>query len=306
MDNRIRVNIESLDCVTGGFGKGQLIVIGGRPGMGKTLLSLHMMCVMAKRQSVGSILFSADSKHDIAWIKRLYSLKKDKAHLINILDLNNLDYIRSECKRLQGTYGIVFVDYLQLIGDEYKNEAERIRSVLDELKTLAIQIDCPIVLLSQISRDTEKREDHRPVLSDLPQIGQYGKVEDFADAVFFIYRENYYSENYEDTCMTELILSKYEKLEPRTIELPFFMDFGLKTDGLELGSDDFEETVNLRIKRLRTENRMTQQELADRINVSSKTISKWESGRGLPEISLLVPLCRTLGITVDYLLDCRI
>ena len=62
----------------------------------------------------------------------------------------------------------------------------------------------------------------------------------------------------------------------------------------------------MRIKRLRTDKRMTQQELADRINVSSKTISKWESGRGLPEVSILIPLSRALDVTVDYILDCKL
>lgn len=302
MANRIKTNIEALDRVIGGLKKGELVLIGGRPAMGKTMLALHMMHVMANQQKAKSILFSYAPDLDMKYMQHLHFINEEESELFSISKLTNIDSIKSECK--EAIVDIIFVDYFQLIEAENDiPETERYYKILVELKALAQDMDCPVVLLSQISRDVEGRENHRPILSDLTDLGQHGKVSDYADTVCFLYRDNYYNEAVKGIGIAELIIAKHDETGViTTIELPFFMDY-FKTP---LTFDTSIESVNERFRRLRADVHMTQQELADRINVSSKTVSKWESGRGLPEVSLLVPLSRVLGVTVDYLLDCKI
>ena len=302
MTKKIKTNIEALDRVTGGLGKGELILVGGRPCMGKTMFALHMMHVMAVQQKAKSILFSYAPEYDLKYMNRLHTISKEESELFSISKLTDIDSIKSECQKAKGALDIIFIDYFQIIDAADLPETERYFQILKGLKALAQDMNCPVVLLSQVSRDVENRDDHRPSLSDLPDLGPHGKTADYADVVCFLYRENYYKQKWEGIGIAELIISKYSVPGMTTIDLPFFMDF-FKTP---LDLDTSIESVNLRIKRLRGDVHLTQQELADRINVSSKTISKWESGRGLPEVSLLVPLCRALGVTVDYLLDCKI
>ena len=307
MDTKIKVGIEALDAVTGGFKKGQLIIIGGRPAMGKSVLSLHMMHVMAKRQSLGSIMFTYEYIHQPKVLNSLYCINQKEKELIKFVDLMELgtDGIIKECKKAKGTYEVVIIDYLQLLQEKNMSGAEWMYNALKKFKNMATELNCVVIVISQLMRTVENREDHHPVMSDMPSLGPFGKVEDYSDGVFFLYRDNYYNKVKQQgggLGKTDLILAKYENLEPRNIELPFFMDFFKTPPDVNIEA----ESVYLRIKRLRTDKRMTQQELADRINVSSKTVSKWESGRGLPEVSILIPLSRALDVTVDYILDCKL
>lgn len=234
---------QQLDYLTAGFQRSNLIVVAGRPGMGKTSFALTLAEHAAVREGVPVGIFSLEmSKSEVA-LRMLCSYARvngnqvrkgiigpdDWDRIINaIADLSNAPiYIddtpdltvlemRAKARRLMSEVGLglIVVDYLQLLKYEGRaeNRNQEISAIARSLKALARELDVPVIALSQLSRRVEQREDKRPQLSDLRESGS---IEAEADVVLFLYRESYYEQKDEEEEIsemqpdeTELILAK--------------------------------------------------------------------------------------------------
>ena len=131
--------------------------------------------------------------------------------------------LRSKCRKLKIEKGLdlVLIDYLQLMEGEGQNESrqQEIAKISRSLKILAKELDCPVVALSQLSRAPEQRADHRPMLSDLRESGS---IEQDADIVMFLYRDEYYNPDTEKKNIGEVIVAKNRHGETGTVELVWF------------------------------------------------------------------------------------
>lgn len=248
-----------LDALTSGLHPGQLIVIGGRPAMGKSSLvisaaqnaSIDHKAVVAifslemSKEELGMRMLSSmariDSKRlklgrlvDRDW-KRLADaadkLSKAKIHIDDSGDLTVMD-MRARCRRLQSVekrLDLVVVDYLQLMkgSKSASKEGSREREISEisrNLKSLAKELKVPIIALSQLSRGLESRPDKRPMLSDLRESGA---IEQDADIVGFVYRDEVYNKETEDRGIAELIIAKHRAGETATIRLAWMGEFTL-------------------------------------------------------------------------------
>lgn len=135
--------------------------------------------------------------------------------------------IRAKCRKLkmEKNIGLVVIDYLQLIqgsGKKNMNREQEISEISRALKILAKELDVPVIALSQLSRAAEQRTDHRPMLSDLRESGA---IEQDADIVMFIYREDYYKPETEKKNIAEIILAKHRNGSVGTVELLWLSDY---------------------------------------------------------------------------------
>jgi replicative DNA helicase len=246
---------EDLDRITGGFQPGNLVILAARPSMGKSAL----MANFAENASLGDgkavALFSLEmSESELAqrFIASQASIKGDdlrKGHVPEsrwpkILaaserlagsplfvddssDLSVLD-VRAKARRLAQQHadglGLILIDYLQLMraSGGADNRVEQIGQISRGLKTLARELDVPVVALSQLNRGVEQRTDKRPVLSDLRESGS---IEQDADLVMFIYREEYYDRDSEREGIADLIVAKHRNGGLATVELTFQKEY---------------------------------------------------------------------------------
>src|ERR687883_1397596 len=230
---------EDLDTITGGFQPGNLIVLAARPAMGKSSL----MSNFAENAALGSkravALFSLEmSEAELAqrfiasqasikgddlrkgkvpqarWPKILQAsnrLAESPLYIDDSSDLSVLD-VRAKARRLAQQHadglGLILIDYLQLMRSHsaVDNRVEAIGQISRGLKTLARELDVPVIALSQLNRGVEQRTDKRPVLSDLRESGA---IEQDADLVMFVYRDEYYDKESEREGIAELIISKH-------------------------------------------------------------------------------------------------
>ncbi|MCZ2130898.1 MAG: replicative DNA helicase [Bacteroidia bacterium] len=221
--------IASVDRITSGWQKSDLIIIAGRPGMGKTAFALTMLRNAAVGHNVPVAFFSLEMSA-VQLVTRMISAEAEissedlrkgnlKEHQwqqivtktqtlsqapIFIDDTPSLSVfeLKAKARRLHSQHGIgmIMVDYLQLMkGDEVKeskmNREQEISHISRSLKTLAKELNIPVIALAQLSRETEKRTDKTPQLSDLRESGS---IEQDADMVAFIYRDDYYNKTEED------------------------------------------------------------------------------------------------------------
>jgi replicative DNA helicase len=132
----------------------------------------------------------------------------------------NLMEMRAKARRLKMQHGldVIMIDYLQLMSsvDKHQNRQNEISAISRGLKGLAREIDCPVIALSQLSRAPEQRSDHRPILSDLRDSGA---IEQDADLVMFLYRDEYYNEDSEDKGIGEIKIAKQRNGETGTVKL---------------------------------------------------------------------------------------
>ena len=260
----IATGFPSLDALTSGFQKGDFIIVAARPSMGKTAFVLNM----AKNMSISSAhkhvaFFSLEMSRE-QLVQRLLcstalidsaklrtgriSTQKEWDQLANaasvLMDAPlyiddtpgvSVSEIRSKCRRLKAEQGldIIMIDYLQLMqaksaarsGD---NRQQEISEISRSLKSLARELNVPVIALSQLSRSVEARQDHRPFLSDLRESGS---LEQDADMVSFLYREAYYNREIEDDDPrkneTEIILAKNRNGPVDTVKLHFAGQFTL-------------------------------------------------------------------------------
>ena len=242
-----------LDRMTAGLQRSDLIIVAARPSMGKTMLCLNLARHVAVHEKVPVAVFSLEmSREQLAM--RLLSAESDLpahrlrtgeldgemwgqlssalGHLseapIYIDDTPGLSALELRAKarqlRVRHKIGLVIVDYMQLMqGRRSENRQQEISDISRSLKALARELDVPVVALSQLSRAVESRTDKRPMLSDLRESGA---IEQDADIVAFLYREDYYSKDAENPDVTELIVSKQRNGPTGTIQLLFKKDVG--------------------------------------------------------------------------------
>ncbi|MDP6532937.1 MAG: replicative DNA helicase [Candidatus Marinimicrobia bacterium] len=238
-----------LDEMTSGFQKGELIVLAGRPGMGKTALALTIArnAAIDHQKSVG--FFSLEmASHQLA-MRMLCAEARVDSHLVRTGKLpksqwQNLSVsvgtlaeapmylddtpsigileLRAKARRLMAEHdiGMLMIDYLQLMSGPkgVENRQQEISVISRSLKALAKELNIPVVALSQLSRATEQRSDRRPQLSDLRESGA---IEQDADVVMFVYRPYVYSRDEDDRGKVELLLSKQRNGPTGNINLTF-------------------------------------------------------------------------------------
>jgi replicative DNA helicase len=239
-----------LDRITQGLNRGNLVIIAGRPGMGKTSFALNVAqhISIRERRTVG--IFSLEmsqqelalrilcSEADISfgrlragrvsqkeWTKIMQTVRGIGDAPLYIDDSPNpsLLEVASKSRRLKAEkgLGLLVLDYLQLMqaGGKYENRNLEIAAISRGLKQLAKELDLPVVALSQLSRQPERRgSDHRPQLADLRESGS---IEQDADMVAFIYRDEMYNPTDENKGLAELIIAKHRNGETGTVELVF-------------------------------------------------------------------------------------
>lgn len=240
-----------LDAITQGFHNSDLIIIAGRPSMGKTAFSLALarniavnfnLCIaffsleMTKQQ----LLYRLLSTETLIPHTRLRSGRISKNEWLSINEsidtLSNLSiYIDDtpnisvaemhfKIKKLkqehEGKLGLIFVDYLQLLEEVEKNDnrVQELSKITRSLKKLARELDVPIIVLSQLSRNVETRTNKRPMLSDLRESGS---IEQDADVVMMLYRDEYYNTNTTEKNIIEIILAKQRNGPVGTAKLRF-------------------------------------------------------------------------------------
>lgn len=249
----LKTGFRDLDKKTAGFQKGDLIIIGARPAMGKTTFAQNIAYNIASINKKGVLFFSMEMAaneivdrmiSDVSgvdnWKMRTGNLTEEEFQRIGdalgemdelplyIDDTSSMTIVelRNKARRAMHDHdiGIVIVDYLQLIqgSDRYKgNRVQEVTEISRGLKILARELEIPVVALAQLSRSVTGRDDPRPVLSD---IRESGSIEQDADLVMFLHRPDYYrqnDDNYEETHITELIVAKHRHGAVGKIELYF-------------------------------------------------------------------------------------
>ncbi|MBI65882.1 MAG: replicative DNA helicase [Candidatus Marinimicrobia bacterium] len=249
-----------LDNLLTGFQKSDLIILAGRPSMGKTALALNFArnaalnskckigffsLEMSSKQLVERLLTSeakVDShavrtgklpKHDWPKLSDAASALSDSGiYIDDSADLNIME-LRAKARHLKSEHDIdiLFIDYIQLLNASTRMESrqQEISFISRSLKALAKELDVPIVSLSQLSRAVESRTDHRPIMSDLRESGA---IEQDADVVLFIYRKHVYSKEEEDRGLGEIIIAKHRN-GPTGIVKVSFVDKYARFNNLE-------------------------------------------------------------------------
>jgi replicative DNA helicase len=246
---------EDLDNITGGFQPGNLIILAARPSMGKSALMANFAENAALQNGKAVALFSLEmSEGELAqrFIASQASIKGDDLRkgkvpasrwpqiltassrlsdaplfIDDSSDLSVLD-VRAKARRLVQQHpdglGLVLIDYLQLMraGGSTDNRVEQIGQISRGLKTLARELEVPVIALSQLNRGVEQRHDKRPVLSDLRESGS---IEQDADLVMFIYRDEYYDQESEREGIADVIISKHRNGGLGTVELTFQKEY---------------------------------------------------------------------------------
>jgi replicative DNA helicase len=242
-----------LDYRTAGFQPSDLILIAARPSMGKTAFVLNIAEYMAFHSNLTVAIFSLEmSKEQL--VNRMFALESrvdaqvlrtgnltdnDWASLIEaagVIGKSNLiiddtpgisvTELRSKCRKykLEHNLGIIMIDYLQLMQGSKRAESrqQEISDISRSLKEIARELQVPVVALSQLSRAVEQRPDHRPMLSDLRESGA---IEQDADVVMFLYRDDYYNHDTEKKDVAEVIIAKQRNGPIGTIELAWLPRF---------------------------------------------------------------------------------
>ncbi|WP_301203061.1 replicative DNA helicase [Faecalibaculum rodentium] len=248
----IKTGYTDLDRMTNGFQRGDLIILAARPAMGKSALALNLAVQAARRNPGAVAVFSLEMPAD-SIMKRMLSsesrvqsgklrdgrLSNDEMNrlfeagnglaesLIYLDDTGSIkvNQIFSKCRKLkseQESLSMIVIDYLQLItGSRSDSRQQEVSEISRSLKILAKEMDCPVIALSQLSRKVEDRTGHEPQLSDLRESGS---IEQDADIVMFLYRENYYDkdkEAQEQIEVVDLSLAKHRNGAIGRIQLAF-------------------------------------------------------------------------------------
>lgn len=242
-----------LDYRTAGMQPSDLILIAARPSMGKTAFVLNLADYIVFRQHRTVAIFSLEmSKEQL--VNRLFSMesKVDSQHIrtgnlsddewekliesAGIIGKSNLiiddtpgisiSELRSKCRKykLEHNLEMIIIDYLQLMSGSGRTDSrqQEISDISRSLKSLARELNIPVIALSQLSRAVEQRPDHRPMLSDLRESGA---IEQDADVVMFLYRDDYYNKDTEKKNIMEVIIAKQRNGPIGTIELVWLPDF---------------------------------------------------------------------------------
>ena len=249
----IPTGFADLDYSTAGFQPSDLILIAARPSMGKTAFALNIALNSALKSGKCVALFSLEmSKEQL--VNRLFAMEsmvssqnirtgnlsdKEWEKLIEgatavgnsriIIDDTgsiSISELRSKCRKFKLEHGLdmIMIDYLQLMTGNGKTDSrqQEISDISRSLKSLARELNVPVVALSQLSRKVEERTDHRPMLSDLRESGA---IEQDADVVMFIYRDDYYNKDTDKKGVAEIIIAKQRNGPIGTVELAWLPDY---------------------------------------------------------------------------------
>lgn len=249
----IATGFYDLDYKMAGLQPSDLILIAARPSMGKTAFVLNIAEYVALKSNVTTAIFSLEMSKD-QLVKRILSMNsRVDSQAIRSGELQDDDWVklvesartignsgmiiddtpgisiselRSKCRKfkLEHNLGLVIIDYLQLMSGSKKSESrqQEISEISRSLKALAREINAPVIALSQLSRAVEQRPDKRPMLSDLRESGA---IEQDADVVMFIYRDDYYNHDSEEAGVSEIIIGKQRNGPTGTVKLAWLSQF---------------------------------------------------------------------------------
>ncbi len=260
----IPTGFTDLDLKTAGLQNSDLILIAARPGMGKTAMGLNIAQYAAVQKRVPVAIFNLEMSKDQLVNRMLCSEVMVDSHKMRTGKLSDDDWnkiaqalaplseapiyiddtpgitvmdIRAKCRRLklEKNLGLVVIDYLQLMQGRgrVENRQQEVSEISRSLKILAKELNVPVVTLSQLSRGPESRQDHRPMLSDLRESGA---IEQDADIVMFLYRDDYYNPETEKKNIAEVIIAKHRNGSTGTVELRWFGEY---TKFANLKRDDY-------------------------------------------------------------------
>ena len=222
-----------LDYRTSGFQPSDFILIAARPSMGKTAFVLNVVEHVAVKKGLPCMVFSLEmSKEQL--VNRMLSMESNvdsqklrtgtigsSKLIIDDTPGISISELRSKCRKVKLEYGLslVIIDYLQLMsgsGKSGENRQQEISEISRSLKALARELNAPVISLSQLSRACETRPDHRPMLSDLRESGA---IEQDADVVMFLYRDDYYNKDTDTPNIAEVIIAKQRNGPIGTVQL---------------------------------------------------------------------------------------
>ena len=251
----IPTGFRDLDAMTAGFQKSNLIILAARPSMGKTafVLSMAQNIILNKKRPATVAMFSLEMAATELVQRVLCAVARVNAQDVRTGRMREEDWqaitramnqlneaplfiddtaaitpleMKAKCRRLQKRHGLdmVIIDYLQLMkgGNKIENRAQEISMISRQLKMLAKELNIPVIALSQVGRGVEQRQDKRPGLSDLRESGA---IEQDADIVAFIYRDEYYHPQPEDVGIAEVIIGKQRSGPVGTCRLSFVKRF---------------------------------------------------------------------------------
>ncbi|HEY4579368.1 MAG TPA: replicative DNA helicase [Savagea sp.] len=243
-----------LDDITAGFQKNDLIIVAARPSVGKTAFALNVAQNVATKAGENVAIFSLEMGADQLVMRMLCAEGNINAQALRTGDLIDEDWsklamavgtlsnagiyiddspgirvneIRSKCRRLKQEHGLgmIVIDYLQLIagsGKPGENRQQEVSDISRSLKGLARELEVPVIALSQLSRGVEQRQDKRPMMSDLRESGS---IEQDADIVSFLYREDYYEKETTAKDVIEIIIAKQRNGPTGTVTLAFVKEY---------------------------------------------------------------------------------
>lgn len=239
-----------LDEMTSGLQKGDLVIVAGRPSMGKTTFSMNIAEYAAAHKKLPVAIFSMEMPGEQLTLRMLSSMGRVDQHKVRTGQLSDEDWpriatavkifadvpmfiddspgltpneVRSRARRLvreHGDLGLIVIDYLQLMQGSGKNEnrTNEVSEMSRSLKALAKELSVPIIVLSQLNRSLEQRPNKRPIMSDLRESGA---IEQDADVIIFIYRDEVYNKESEDKGTAEIIIAKQRNGPIGTVRLTF-------------------------------------------------------------------------------------
>ncbi|MDE7354982.1 MAG: replicative DNA helicase [Acetatifactor sp.] len=242
-----------LDYRTAGMQPSDLVLIAARPSMGKTAFALNIAQYVAFRKDMTVAIFSLEmSKEQL--VNRMFSLESNvDAQKLRTGQLNDQEWerliegagnigkskliiddtpgisiseLRSKCRKYKLEHGLsmIMIDYLQLMSGSGRSDSrqQEISDISRSLKSVARELNVPVLALSQLSRAVEQRPDHRPILSDLRESGA---IEQDADVVMFIYRDDYYNKETDKKGVSEIIIAKQRNGPIGTVELAWLPEY---------------------------------------------------------------------------------
>lgn len=250
----VPTGFRDLDRITAGFQRNDLIIVAARPSVGKTAFALNVAQNVATKTEENVAIFSLEMGAEQLVMRMLCAEGNIDAQILRTGALTAEDWrkltmamgslsnagifiddtpgirineIRSKCRRLKQEYGLgmILIDYLQLIqgsGNGKENRQQEVSEISRSLKALARELQVPVIALSQLSRGVEQRQDKRPMMSDLRESGS---IEQDADIVSFLYREDYYDKETENQNMIEIIIAKQRNGPTGTVTLAFVKEF---------------------------------------------------------------------------------
>ncbi len=250
----IPTGFAELDRMTAGFQRNDLIIVGARPSVGKTAFALNIAQNVATKTDENVAIFSLEMGAEQLVMRMLCAEGNINAQGLRTGALTDEDWrkltmamgslsnagiyiddtpgvrigdIRSKCRRLKQEHGLgmILIDYLQLIrgdGNSGDNRQQEVSEISRSLKALARELKVPVIALSQLSRGVEQRQDKRPMMSD---IRESGSIEQDADIVAFLYRDDYYDKESENKNIIEIIIAKQRNGPVGTVSLAFVKEY---------------------------------------------------------------------------------